>query len=207
MMRRLRARPDAILVSKETITDYSLEPRRPAQAADARPPNWDVPRRAVPRRRHRAGVPVRAEGLVHGREPLVHARARRTIRARTSCSHRQAATRHASHEPSRTRDSRRARSSRTSATRRRRRPARSRPSACVGSAESRRRSRCCSQRARSILYAVDGVRRAAAGARNDGCARQEPAPHRRVRLDRDRADRRRSRPLSPPCSAGSSPRC
>ena len=52
------------------------------------------PHRAVPRRRHRAGVPVRAEGLVHGREPRatsqpVDARSA----ARTSSSSRVAATR------------------------------------------------------------------------------------------------------------------
>ena len=57
---RLRARRDGILVSKETITDYSLQPRRPAAAARARPRDRPLPRRAVPRRRDRPGVPVRA---------------------------------------------------------------------------------------------------------------------------------------------------
>ena len=44
------------------------ERRRPAPAARARPANGQVPRRAVPRGRRRAGVPVRTQGLVHGHQ-------------------------------------------------------------------------------------------------------------------------------------------
>ena len=40
---------------------------RPAAAARPRPPQRQVPRRPLPRRRHRAGVPVGAARLVHGR--------------------------------------------------------------------------------------------------------------------------------------------
>ena len=66
---RLRSTRDGIVVSKETITDFSLKNRRPAAAAGARPADRAVPRRSVPRGRDRAGVSLGAQGLLHGRQP------------------------------------------------------------------------------------------------------------------------------------------
>ena len=62
-------RRDGILVSLETITDYSLKPGRPAEASGPRPAHRPLPRRPLPRRRHRPGVPLGAARLVHGRQP------------------------------------------------------------------------------------------------------------------------------------------
>ena len=69
MMSRLASTPDGILVSHGDDHRLLAAARRPAPAAGARPEHRPVPRRAVPRRRHRPGVPLGPEGLVHGREP------------------------------------------------------------------------------------------------------------------------------------------
>ena len=70
------------------------EHRRPAQPARARPRDRPLPRRAVPRRRDRAGVPLGAHGLVHGRQPAVPRRRPTTPAGPTSSSSRPATRRH-----------------------------------------------------------------------------------------------------------------
>ncbi len=71
--------------------------RRPAAPARARPAQRQISRRSVPRRRHRAGVPLGAEGLLHGRQPELpgvgHPRGRSERRLREG----RAATRRRSH--------------------------------------------------------------------------------------------------------------
>ena len=80
-MARLRSRPDGILVSKETISDYQLQPRRPAAPAHPRPPHR--PFRVVPF--HVVGVvqefPSAPQRLVHGRQPVLPAGGRPRGRA------------------------------------------------------------------------------------------------------------------------------
>ena len=121
-------RATAILVSKETITDYSLKTGDLLKLRVLDHATGTVSRRAVPRRRHRPGVPLGAEGLVHGHEPRVPpgggARPRPERRLRED-------ERRPSVPPQRRsprRPRRTARSSRTSASRPSRRSARSRPS-------------------------------------------------------------------------------
>ena len=69
MMSRLQQTRDGIMVSQETITDYSLKPGDllKLRVLDQRTGSFRVV--PLPRRRHRAGVPLGAARLVHGREP------------------------------------------------------------------------------------------------------------------------------------------
>ena len=79
LMSRLQQTRDGIMVSQETITDYSLKPGRPAEAPRPRPAHRQVSRRPLPRHRHRAGVPLRTTRLVHGHQrELPRARDSRT---------------------------------------------------------------------------------------------------------------------------------
>ncbi len=71
---------------KETITDYSLKLGDLLRLRVLDHATGTLPRRSLPRRRDRAGVPLGAAGLVHGRQPRLPALGQPRAGARTSSS-------------------------------------------------------------------------------------------------------------------------
>ena len=82
LMSILAQRPDAILVSQETVHDYQLHPgdRLNLRLQDGR--THRAYHRTVPLRGRRPGVPDRSEGLVLRRQPVLRGRAHRVGRGR-----------------------------------------------------------------------------------------------------------------------------
>ena len=133
-----RSTPDGILVSLETITDYSLHPGRPVAAARARPAHRPVPHRAVPRRRRRSRSSPRRRGTPSWSRTRRYLDAAHTLgpERRLREDERRARRRSPRRVAAATAPLRH-RASRTSTSRPPRRSARSRPSICTGISQHR----------------------------------------------------------------------